>query len=170
MKRNSRARMQCSGGEKAAARFSGRGDRERIDELGDLGFVGIADDPGDTGERGQFFGSALGITAGDDDANGGVGGMKLANGVAGLGVGGGGDGAGVDDDDVGGGGRGSGSAATVEQLALQGGAVGLGGAATELFDEKSRHLELPHSIEKHYTQSSQSTQRAQRRTPHGSFA
>jgi len=42
---------------KAAGRFSGRGGRERIDELGDLGLVGIADDPGDTGEGGQFFGA-----------------------------------------------------------------------------------------------------------------
>ena len=76
--------------------------------------MGIADDPGDARERGQFLGSSLGIAAGDDEVNGGVGGMKLSNGVAGLGIGGGRDGAGVDDNDVGSGGRGSGSAATVE--------------------------------------------------------
>ena len=136
--------MQCSGGEKAAARFSGRGDRERIDELGDLGLVGIADDPGDTGERCQFFGSALGVAADDDNADGGVGGVELSNGVAGLSVGGGCDGAGVDDDYVGGcrgGGRG---ATTVEQLALEGRAIGLRGAATELLDEEARHLEPRH--------------------------
>src|ERR1700675_734069 len=99
--------------------------------------MGIADDPCDAGESGQFFGGALGVTAGDDDTDGGVGGVKLSNGVAGLGVGGGGDGAGVEDDDVGGGGRGSGGVATVEQLALEGSAIGLRGAATRLFDKKS---------------------------------
>src|SRR5882762_11649772 len=144
MKRNSRARMQCSGGEKAAGRFSGRGGRERIDELGDLGFVGIADDPGDTGEGGQFFGGALGVAAGDDNADGGVGGVKLSNGVASLSVGGGRDGAGVDDDDVGGCRGGGGGTTAVEQLALEGSAIGLRGAATELLDEKARHLEPRH--------------------------
>ncbi len=109
-----------------------------------MGLVGVADNPRDAGECGQFFGGALGITAGDDKADGWVGGVKLANGIAGLGVGRGGDGAGVDDDDVGCGGRGSGRATAVEQLALEGGAIGLGGAATELFDKEGRHLELPH--------------------------
>ena len=69
--------------------------------------------------------------------------MKLSNGVAGLGVGRSGDGAGVDDDDVGSGGGGGSRAAAVKQLALQGGAIGLSGAATELFEEEARHLEAP---------------------------
>ena len=99
----------------------------------------IADDPGDSGEGGEFFGGTLGVTARDDDAGGGIEGVKLSNGVAGLSVGRSGDGASVDDDDVGGSSGSSGGAATVEQLTLEGGAISLGGAATELFDEKSRH-------------------------------
>jgi hypothetical protein len=112
--------------------------------LGDLGLVGIAYDPGHSGESGQFFGSALGITTSDDNADGGVGGMKLSNGIASLSVGRGRDGAGIDDYDVGCGGRAGGGAATVEQLALEGSAIGLRGAATELLDEEARHLEPRH--------------------------
>jgi hypothetical protein len=96
-----------------------------------LGFVGIADDEGDTGKGGEFFGGALGVAAGDDDFCGRVGGMEFTDGVAGLGVGGGGDGAGVEDDDVGlrfGGGR---STATVEEVARWR-RRGLGGAAAVL--------------------------------------
>src|ERR1700687_167121 len=101
----------------------------------------MADTRGPYGEGGQLCGSALGVTAGDDNADGGVGGVKLANGVAGLGVGGGRDGAGVDDDDVGGGGRGGGGTTTVEQLALEGGAIGLRGGGTPILGEKTRHAD-----------------------------
>jgi len=106
--------------------------------------VGIAHDPGDTGKHGQLFWSTLGVASGNDDADGGIGGVKLSNGIAGLGVGRGGDGAGVDDDDVGDGGCDGGSAAAVEQLALEGGTIRLCGAATELFDEESGHVRLLH--------------------------
>src|SRR6266702_2298190 len=141
-----------SGGEKTIRRFGGDARREQIEELGDLRLVGIADDPRDSGKYGQFFRSALGIAAGGDNANGGIGGVKLSNGVAGLGVSGGRNGAGVDDDDVGGGGRGSRRAATIKQLALEGGAIGLRGAATELFDEESRHVDLPQGTQTFYTE------------------
>ena len=109
------------------------------DQIGDLGFVGVADHVGDAGESGEFFGGALGVTAGDDDFGGGFGGVEFADGVAGLGVGGGGDGTGVEDDDVGSVGRGGQTAATVEELALDGGAVSLGGAAAELLDVEGGH-------------------------------
>jgi hypothetical protein len=148
---NSGGEISCGfreggGGEEVVCKFrwfGGGGSRERIDEPGDFGFVGIAYDPGDTGKRGQLFGSTLGVAAGDDDADGRVGGVKLSDGVAGLGVGGSGDGAGVDDDDVGSSGRGGSGATAVEQLALEGGAIGLRGAATELFDEEAWHLKSP---------------------------
>ncbi len=103
--------------------------------------MGIADDPGDAGESGKFFRSTLGVAACDNEADGGVGGVELSNGFAGLSIGGGSDGAGVEDDDIGGCGRGGGGAAAIQQLALEGGAIGLGGAAAELFDKESRHLE-----------------------------
>jgi hypothetical protein len=53
---------------------------------GDLGFVGVADDEGDAGKRGEFFGSALGIAAGDDDAGGRIAGVDFADGIASLGI------------------------------------------------------------------------------------
>jgi hypothetical protein len=56
-----------------------------------------------------------------------------------LGVGSRSDGTGVEDDDIGGfGGIGQG-AATFEQLALDGGAIGLVGAAAQLFDVEGGH-------------------------------
>jgi hypothetical protein len=102
--------------------------------------VGIADDPGNARECGEFFGSALGVAAGDDKAGGGILGVNLANGVAGLSVGGGGYRAGIEDDDGGRGGIGDRTASTIEELALDSGAVGLGGTAAELLDVEGRHL------------------------------
>ena len=66
----------------------------------DLRLVRIADDPRDAGKRGEFFGCALSVAAGDDDASGGVFRVNLADGIAGLGIGGGSDGTGVHDNDV----------------------------------------------------------------------
>ena len=101
--------------------------------------MGVADDEGDAGEGGEFFWGALGVAAGDDNLAGGVGGVEFADGVASLGVGGGCDGTGVYHDHVGiGCGRGRGTA-TVEELALDGGAVGLGGPAAKLLDVKGGH-------------------------------
>jgi len=102
--------------------------------------VGIADDAGNTRESGKLLGGALGVAPSDNEADRGVGGVKLANGVASLCVGGGSNGAGVEDNDVGSSGRGGGRATAVKQLALDGGTIGLRGAAAELFDEESRHL------------------------------
>lgn len=102
--------------------------------------MGIADNPRNTGKRGEFLGSALGVAAGDDEEDGRILRVNLSNGVAGLGIGGSGYGAGVEDDDgrrgrVGGGGK-----AAIEELAFDGGAVGLRGAAAELLDEEGGHL------------------------------
>ena len=66
--------------------------------------------------------------------------MELADGVAGLGVSGGGYCAGVQDYDGGIGGIGSGFVAAIEELALDGGAVGLRGAAAELLDVEGGHF------------------------------
>src|SRR5207248_8851362 len=72
---------------------------------------------------------SLGITTSNDNADGGVGGVKLSNGVAGLSVGGGRDGAGVHDDDVGCCGRG-----------------GRGAAAVERSEEHTSELQSPYDI------------------------
>jgi hypothetical protein len=89
-------------------------------------------------------------------------GVELAYGVAGLGVGGGGYCAGVQDDDAGRGGIGDGVIATIEELAFEGGAVGLGCAAAELLDVEGGHGAAKKSG-KNITQSSLSARRAQRR-------
>ena len=73
----------------------------RGDEFGNLGFMGVADDKRDTGERSEFFGSALRIAARDQDFCRRILRVYFADGVAGLGVGGGSDRAGVDDDEFG---------------------------------------------------------------------
>src|SRR2546423_5742132 len=111
-----------------------------MDELGDLWLGGIANDPSHSGKCGQLVGGALGVATGDDDTHGGVGGVKLSDGIAGLGIGGGRDGAGVDDHDVGGCSRGGRATATVEQLALEGGALGLPGPGNPIVDEGSKDL------------------------------
>jgi hypothetical protein len=67
--------------------------------------------------------------------------VQLADGVASLGVGCGGYGASVQDYYVGGAWRICESAAAIEELAFDGGAVSLGGAAAELFDVESGHRE-----------------------------
>ena len=109
------------------------------DEVGNLGFVGIADDERDTGEGRKFFGGALGVTTGDKDFGGRILRVDFANGIAGLCVGGGSDGAGVDDDELGVLRRSRGGAAAIKELAFDGGAVGLSGATAELFDVEGRH-------------------------------
>lgn len=113
--------------------------QERREETGELGFVRVANDVGDAGEGGEFFGSALGVTARDDDAGGGVVGMQFANGFTRLGIRGGSDGAGIEDDNVGSVGGIGERAAPLEELALNGGAVSLSGAAAELFDVEGGH-------------------------------
>lgn len=109
------------------------------DEVGDLGFVGIADYEGNSWECGEFLGSALSIAAGYQNFGGWILLVNFADSVAGLGIRGGSHGAGVDDNElcVESGRRGR--AATIAQLALDGSAVGLSGAAAELLDEESGH-------------------------------
>src|SRR5258708_38328273 len=109
----------------------------RGDKLGDLGFVGIAHHVGYAGESGEFFGSALSVAAGDDNFGGGIGGVEFADGGAGLRVVGGGQGAGVQGDYVGGVWGVCKRAAAFEELRLDGGTVGLGGAVTQFLDGKA---------------------------------
>lgn len=71
------------------------------DEVRNLWFVGIADNERNAGEGGKFFGSSLGVTAGDEDFGGGIVRMDFADGVAGLRVSGRSYGAGVDYDEFG---------------------------------------------------------------------
>ena len=102
--------------------------------------MGIAHDEGNAGEMGDLFRGALRVTTGNDDARGRIRRVNLADGIAGLRVGGGRDGTGVKNDDVGRRAIGRDGAAVVAQLALDGGAIGLCGAAAELFDVEGGHV------------------------------
>ena len=108
-------------------------------EIRNFGFVRVADDKRNTGESSEFFGGALGITAGDEDFGRGILRVYFPDGVSGLSVGCSGDGASVDDDKFRAVWRRNRGATAVEQLALDSGAVGLGGAAAELFEVKGGH-------------------------------
>ncbi len=101
-------------------------------KFSELIFVGVADHGGDTGQGGNFFGSALGVASGDDDFCQRVLALHAADGGAGVLVGGIGYGTGIQYDEVGLRSRGAGEAAGFE-LAFEGGAVGLRGAASEVF-------------------------------------
>ena len=99
----------------------------------------VADDEGDAGQGRDFFGSALRVAAGDNDAHGGIGSMDFADGVTGLRIGSGGDRAGIEHDDVRDVRLRCGNATLIAQLAFDGRAVGLRGAAAELFDVEGGH-------------------------------
>src|SRR5260370_39064527 len=55
-----------------------------VEELGDLGFVGIADDKADAWEGRDFFGWALGVTTGYEDARCRIGSVNFTDGGGGL--------------------------------------------------------------------------------------
>lgn len=107
-------------------------------EFSELVFVGVADHAGDAGQGGDFRGGALGVASGDDDFSQRVLALNPADGGAGILIGGMCDGAGVQDDEVGLGGWRVGEAAAFE-LAFEGGAIGLSGAASKVFDVEGGH-------------------------------
>jgi len=109
------------------------------DEIRDLGLVGVTNDEGNAGEGSEFFGSALSVTASDEDFRGGILRVDFADGVASLRVRGGGDRAGVDDDEFSALRRKNWHAAAVAELALDGCTVGLRGTTAKLLDVESGH-------------------------------
>ena len=107
--------------------------------LGELVFVRVADYAGYSRQGCDFFGSALGVASRDDDLGVGILAVDAADGGAGIVIGGGGDGAGVEHDEFGAGDGGSAVESLLLELALDRGAVGLGGAASEILDVESSH-------------------------------
>jgi hypothetical protein len=98
--------------------------------------------------------------------------VEFADGIACLGVGGSGYGAGVEDDDGGRCGIGGGGAAAVEELAFEGGAVGLCGAAAELLDVEGGHgVELAYfkNIYTEFTEDAECTEKRGSMIPLGSM-
>jgi hypothetical protein len=109
--------------------------------------VGVANDEGNTREGRKFFGGALSITAGYEDPCGGIGSKNFTDSVAGLSVSGCRDGASVENNDVCGGTIKRKDTALFAELPLDGRAVGLGGAAAELFNKEGAHgKKAPRSI------------------------
>ncbi len=70
-------------------------------DFGELMFVRVADHSGYARQRGDFFGSALGVASGDNNFCQRILALHAANGGAGILIGGIGDGAGIQDDEVG---------------------------------------------------------------------
>lgn len=99
----------------------------------------IADDEIHAGKQGKIFGRALSVAAGSDDARGGVCAMDGANRTPRLSIGRSGNRAGIHDNDVGCSCYARNLKAARAQLILDGGGIGLSGAAAELFDKKSGH-------------------------------
>jgi hypothetical protein len=110
-------------------------------DFGEVVFVGVADYCGHAGEAGDFFGGALSVASGDDDSCRGVLAADAADGGAGILIGGTCDGASIQNHQVGLAGRCAGQTAGFE-LAFEGGAVGLSGAASEVFDVEGGHEDI----------------------------
>src|SRR5580658_826967 len=115
------------------------GENVRQSNLGKLVFVRVANHAGYAGQGSDFFRSTLGVASGDDDPGVGILALHAANRGTGILVGGGCHGTGVEDDHVGIGGGGAIQPALLE-LALQGSAIRLGGAAAEIFYTEGGHV------------------------------
>jgi len=99
----------------------------------------IPDDPFDAIESRQLFGSALGVTAGDEDARAAICGVNVADSIASLSVGRCGDSACIEHHDIGiAMGLGA-REATIEELMFDGRRVRMSGATPEIFDGESSH-------------------------------
>lgn|SRR5580692_3326061 len=107
--------------------------------LGKLVFVRVANHAGYPGQGCDFFRSTLGVASGDDDPGVGILALHAANRGTGILVGGGCHRTSVEDDHVGIGGGGAVQPALLE-LALQGSAIRLGGAAAEIFYTEGGHV------------------------------
>jgi len=120
-------------------RFGGGESSAEFREPRNLRLMRIADDVRHAGKGGEIFRRALRIATRGDDARGWICAMDGPDRAARLRIGRRCDGASVHDDDVRRGRDGRDIETARKQLALDGGGIGLRGAATELFDEKSGH-------------------------------
>jgi hypothetical protein len=109
-------------------------------DLGECVLVGVADDHGHAWESGDFFRGALRVATCDHDLGAGILAAYAADGGAGVLVRAGSHGAGVHYYHGGLGGSGGAGHAALFELAFEGGAVGLRGAAAEVFYVVSGHL------------------------------
>jgi hypothetical protein len=101
--------------------------------------VGVANYLTHTGQCCNLLGRTLGVTPGDHDLTVRILTTNAADGGSGVAIGGSGDRAGVQHDDFGFGCMISAQQSALTELALDRGAVRLGGAATEVFYIKAGH-------------------------------
>ena len=102
-------------------------------------FMRIADHLRDAGQGGQFFGRALSVAAGYHNFCMGIFAVHTSDGCAGILIGGCRDCASVQDYDPGFGESASALQSLILELALEGGAVGLGRPAPKILYVKTRH-------------------------------
>jgi hypothetical protein len=101
--------------------------------------VGVSDDQADTRQRRKLLRRALSVASGNQDSGGWIFAMNAADGSTRILIGRCGDGAGIQDDDFSFYGGGGTSQPTAQQLALDGGAIGLGRATSEGLNMICRH-------------------------------
>src|SRR3954468_13351681 len=99
----------------------------------------VSDYPGNAGNGGDFGGSALRVAAGNEDLAIGIFAMDAANGSPSVMIGRGRDSTGVEDYDVSTPGILRTREPAVLELPLNGGTIGLRGAAAEILNVKSGH-------------------------------
>ncbi len=107
--------------------------------------MGIADYPANTGDIRQFLGSALGVAPGDNDLTIGILAVDSTDGIANVLIRRRGYGARIEHDDLGFLGLFGTGQPTLNELALNGSAICLSGAASEIF-----HVEAGHDRCYHY--------------------
>jgi len=109
------------------------------DHFGDLRLMRISHHPFHAGHGGQFFGGALGIAAGYENARAGVFTMHAADGGAGIAIRLGRDGAGVEHNDIGLVAGFGFRETALGKLRFDGRAIGLSRTAAEILNVKAGH-------------------------------
>jgi hypothetical protein len=102
----------------------------------------IPDHLGDSGQRSNLFGRALGVAPGDNDVAAGILAVDAADAGASVPVGGGSYGTGIQNDDLGMLGSGGPLQAAIGKLALYSGAVGLRRSTAKILYVKARHSNI----------------------------
>ena len=110
--------------------------------FGESMLVRVADDDADPGQGREFFGGTLGIAPRHNDAGFRILALDPANGGAGILIGCGSHSARVQNHDRSLRGRGCAGKPALLELAFEGGAIRLRGAATEVFYVKSGHVTM----------------------------
>jgi hypothetical protein len=113
-----------------------------LHQIRDPRLVRIADDPRNARQRRDFFGRALRIAAGDQNARIRIFTMRAPDGASRVPIGGGSDCACVQDHQIGGGAFAGGGVSAGRELRFERGAIGLRGPASEILNEKGGQISV----------------------------